>query len=242
MDAIVEEALRQLEREIGAIAGAPMLSAALFVLGILLAWLVLRIPRETRPEVSPGILASNTAHIKLLESQLNEYKTKLNGASPDEVAQEIQRLGADLLATKANLEVIKRWYQHHTSERHLTPEQERPLFARLTSLPPSPVNQFIGVGAISDPEAQQYAVEIMKVFQEAGLCTGQSDPFRMPTPALDQRGLLIVIANKDNPLPHAVAVFEALMAVGIKAKYVTRVGPPDPLSCNIVVSYKASGS
>jgi hypothetical protein len=242
MDSIADWSIHHFQKELGVIMGAPVLSFAAICLAFLVAYFVIGKMHEARHAAHTGTVEQKNAHIALLEGQLGEYKSKLTGATPDEVAHEISSLNSDLANTRAQMAMIAKWYQYQTSERHLSSEQKEALSSALYDafqVIPEGNRSFIAIAAISEPEAQQYAIEIMDAFRSQGFCLQQKEPYWMHSSTPDERGLLVVVVDENNPPEHAVVIMAALKQADIEAKFDSfSAGLVHPLACNLAVSHK----
>jgi hypothetical protein len=240
MDVFLSWAIDHFQKEWGVITGAPVLALAGIGLAFLLAWFLVGKLHETRHAALESTADSKGAHIDFLESQLDDYKSKLSGATPEQAAQELSGLRNDLTAARAQLDMITQWYLHHRTQRHLTKDQKDKLLVALKEvaarIPDSA--QKVSVGAIADPEAQQYAIDILRALHPAGLCLLQQTPHFSWSDSPDERGVMIVVMDEQNPPEIARALHDVFKEVGIDCAYDTSsTGFPGD-NCMIGVSHK----
>jgi hypothetical protein len=237
MDTIIDWTIHHFQKELGVITGAPILSLAGIGLSFLAAWFFVGMLHKSRHSAHESTVDSKDARIELLEGQLGDYKEKLSGATPVQAARAISELREDLRKTHAQMDMITKWYQYQTSERHLSEEQKTSLAKNLESVELLP-DQSLSVCSVSDPEAQQYAIELLEVFQSKGLCTDQEHPYWTYHDTPDERGVLVVVPDENDPPLHAIAVYKALTGAGIAAKYDTFSEPAPEGTCTVGVSIK----
>jgi len=153
----------------------------------------------------------------ILTAQRDDYKEKLGGATPDQVAQQI----ADLKKEVKDL--------HPRSQRHLTDDQKERLIAYLTAL--APEIKAISVFVEASGEPQRFANEFFLVFKLAGIGT---IPFSTSPNAADEKGIRVGLVDQDKPSELGQKFISALRRSGLQvgttrwgSDYWTPPAPPD---------------
>ncbi|MGD0142069.1 MAG: hypothetical protein ABSC92_02820 [Rhizomicrobium sp.] len=242
MDAVVEWAIHHAHQEWSVLTGAPLLVLAVFGLALLLSTFFVGKLHESRHAAHDGTVEQKDAHIANLKERVEDYKSKLSGASPDQAAQQLRVLSAELADTRSELATLTKWYNYETFERHLSANQKTILCEALRAIPIE-ARLFIYIGCVIEREPQQYAIEILEAFKAEGFCSAQYLPQQMQSNSMDERGVLIVVHDEKNPPPHAIAVSDALRVAGIDSKFDTFVTPNEPRTCAVAISHKpAPGS
>jgi hypothetical protein len=238
MEPVVEWAIHHFQREWAMIIGAPVLSLAAVGLAFLGAWFLLGKLHESRHSSGESAISSKTAHIEFLEGQLAEYKSKLSGASPDQAAKEMSGLRTDLQWARDQIGRLAKFYEHQTSQRSLTAEQANKFTEALNIMNPQQ-KPLINIGAITDPEAQQYAIELMTAMKAAGICAAQAEPTYMFATTPDERGILVVVQDHNNPPDCAKVIMDAFQAAKIDAR-LDSISPGYVMlnPCIVMVSHK----
>jgi hypothetical protein len=242
MDAFLEFIIQNVEKEWAVVSGAPFLSGFLVLLAFVFAYLVVGKFHESRHATHEGTVEQKDAHIEFLEGQIEDYKAKLSGASPDQAAAKIETLTNDVATTRQQLEDVVKWWRHETFERHLSPEQKTALCEALRAIP-TEARAFVYIAGATEREPHQYALELLATFRAEGFCATQFMPRPINFSSPDERGVLVVVSDEANPPPHAVAVLDALGKAQIDAKFDTFVVEQagqkfPPMFCAVAVSHK----
>ena len=174
MDAIVDWVIHHFQREFGLITGAPFMVLACFALRYLSpGWRSAVIFMKRAMKVTKARSVSKRCQDKT-SCRPKFTNTKTSSAGPRlTAAKEIPaNLRGSVANTRAELDMNQRiGWRHHTSTRHLTEEQAKKLIAGLEAIP-ADKREFFVVGAVTDPECQQYAIEIMAAFKSGGFLQG----------------------------------------------------------------------
>jgi hypothetical protein len=236
MDPIVEWAIHHARTEWTVLTGAPLLMLAIFGVALLLATFGMGKLHESRHAAHSGTVEKKDAHIALLVSQVDEYKSKLSGASPEQAARELADLRDGLQTARTEIKMLVGWYQYFTSQRQIAKEQEDILKAHFAAIP-SDQKGLLEVCSVNEPEPQQYAYQILRILQNAGMCVTQTGLGLMMISTPDEVGLLIVVSDQTNPPPQAALLMAAFEAAGIEAHY-DQFDFSMGQMCKLMISYK----
>lgn len=178
------------QKEWAVISGAPLtFIAAVAAATTFLGGVIYKIDSET--------LSAKDATIETLKTEIESYKEKLSGASPEEAKARFDALEAKV----AKLE-----------PRSLSAEKMATFSKLIKSLPPAPYEVFI-VSTMSCHDCDQYAADLLSTFPQPpwsvhmGLVSGpgKSSP----------KGLTVYTPDPKNPLPEAAAIVSALTAANV---------------------------
>jgi hypothetical protein len=110
-----------------------------------------------------------------------------------------------------------------SSERQLNDSQKARLVRTLGPIAPALAN--VQVWSDDHPENVRYRLELIKVFQAAGVRTDAVDPTRAVSAR--EPGLLIVVHDKDRPPQKAIALLRALRKGGLDPSFTQDAGLED---------------
>lgn len=181
-------------------------------------------------------LETQTARIGFLGDQLAEYKTRLSGASPAEAAQEIAALKDDLSAARTEIRMLVDWQRHQTNDRRVNDAQAAIIVEGLKDFPAEFANR-IEFSSVNQPEPQQYALDIQKTFDAAGVSIKYNAGNVIMITSPDEVGVLLVVPDDTDPPDHAKRLFEVLCAAGVEVHY-DKFESPGWNGCTLMVSYK----
>jgi hypothetical protein len=147
---------------------------------------------------------------KYLARQLDDYRRAFPGKSPDEAGRELA-------------ELRKRVDSLYVPDRHLTEKQREILLYEIKRLKSWQLPMLI-VASVDDPEANQYAIEFMRLFKENNIPISENyaDPpdNTLLTPMLvkelsRETGVSVSVRYPDNPPESAKLFYVALWKAGI---------------------------
>jgi hypothetical protein len=173
---------------------APLFFFATFILGGVATFFVVSWHYDGRLEGLREIISNKDETIRQKDGLIDEYRVKLQGASPQEAAKRIDQLLADLDEAKRKVEKMN----VGKPDRHLSPETKGSLKLALQSIVQSLPE--ISIVALPNPESQQYAKELRELFKDAGLrVTGVSWITFTTTKTDETYGVFIGVKSPDNP-------------------------------------------
>lgn len=214
----------------------PLLFAvAAFVAGII-AFYAARWNFSDRIESKDTQIQTKEAHIAFIERQLEEYKSKLSGATPEEAQAQIAELRDEVKTTRAEIKALLEWHAYQTEDRRLTADQAKILAEGLTGLPSEHLARIM-VTSIHEPEPQQYSLDIHKCFIDAKTPVHHDNQWGMQSTSPDEVGVLVVVKDQKNPPEYAVQIFNALKAADVDVSWDCFDGWSDS-ECCVWVSYK----
>ncbi len=144
-------------------------------------------------------IAVQSEHISEQKDVIDDYRNRLQGASPSEAEKEIAALRTQIGDLTNRL---GKWTAT-MPDRHMTDPGKSAFFESILSVAPKIQN--LTVAAVGEPEARQYATEFMYVLRYAGITipnagTGRSMfPMSIEVSSTSERGLAIVIHDKKSP-------------------------------------------
>jgi len=150
MDEIISAIEKHFGKEWATVTGAPLIFLfACAVIGVLIYWALDKHHSERTETLN--------ATIGQKQSLIDEYKDRLNGATPLEVAKEIVDLKSTISTLNAKINRPQRKLTKEQKERliDLTRERLGPSFSYVISTTP-------------DTESNRYAKEIFKAFKDGG--------------------------------------------------------------------------
>ena len=145
-----------------------------------------------------GQIASKNSLIDLQKGRLDDFKEKLNGASPDEAKTRMKALQAEVDALKP---------------RRLSPEQRQTLHTILSRQPST--MKILSDAACSD--CQPYARALAGAFRESGW-QARDAMLMGSTSYPSDGGLAVYVSDRASPLPAETLMIEALTAAGVSHK------------------------
>jgi hypothetical protein len=164
----------------------------LFIVGVVI-WRILKHHYQGRLDTKDDL-------IKLKDGQVQDYKDKLSGATPDEARQQID----DLQQQVGRL----------TKQRKLTPEQRKIISERVAQTEPPGENYADVIYLHTAHETAVFADDIAEALRNGGWSVhpdftigGQS--------RLSKRGLAIAVPNMNDRAPYALALGDALEKAGL---------------------------
>jgi hypothetical protein len=175
-------------------------------------------------------LATDDATITYQREQLAEYRGKLNGATPDQAAKEIGAL-------RKNVDELTRERTEEKKERHLTDEQKAKLVRGFASARSLLDMDKLSVCPYTDPETSQYADEIIRSINSAGIEVPFCTMFRA---SKDQTGVLVQVKKFRTPPESAQRIMSALSQAGVEARYYQDLMQSDQVM--ILIGPKPSGT
>ena len=177
--------------EMRVIADAPgIFVAAILVMGFAIWWAM-----DWR---YGGIVANRDAQISTIQSQRDEYRDKLQGATPDEAKAKIEQLETRL----ARIE-----------PRRLSKEQRAELISSLRTATGGPYS--IAIISEASGDSPQFAADISSAFRTAGGWQ-ISEPSVMGLGNRPPHGIAVQFRDLNNPPPEGQIVLSALRAAGFK--------------------------
>ena len=190
---------------------------ALLLAGIII-WGLLSWRYAAQLENKDAVIGSRDATIKYQDAELTDYRSKLKGATPEEAAQQIERLRSELNEMQGKLSNL----QQAQAGRRITPE-EREKFLRVAK-------QYSGeppyVEVVSDascfdcqPYAQDFAELIEKVPGWRAKAGG-----RIFGPGYVSPGITVLVPDESNLSPRAAAFVQALHAANFNFNIVSGLG------------------
>ncbi|WP_155253491.1 hypothetical protein [Bradyrhizobium japonicum] len=173
-----------------------------------------------------SIISNRDAEIALLKGQRDDYKDKLNGATPDQAKARVDALEARLAALEPKIAAIE--------PRRLKAEQRAALIARLS--PPPNTQPRVAIASEPGGDSPQFASDFVSAFRSAGPWAIEEGSIlgigdRPPS------GIAVRISNPAEPPPEASIVIRALLAAGIKFD-VTPYSLPPHLRIQLVICTK----
>lgn len=151
-----------------------------------------------------GIIANRDSEITLLRGQRDDYKDKLNGATPDQAKAKIESLEARLAALEPRLAAIE--------PRRLTTDQRAILISKLS--PPLGTTPAVAVVAEAAGDSLQFAADFASVFRSAGGWT-VNEASVMGLGARPPSGVAISIPDINHPTPEISVILAAFQAAKI---------------------------
>jgi hypothetical protein len=187
----MESIIKYVVGELSTIAHAPVaFIAAILILGTAAWWAL-----DWRYS---GIIANRDAELSSAKVQRDDYKDKLQGATPDQAKARIDALEARL----ANVE-----------PRRLNNEQRTKLIEKLR-LPPN-ISYKIAIGAKASGDSLQYQADIVGSFAAAGNWI-VNEYQAMGIGSRPPSGFVVRFGDLNNPPPEAAIVVGALRAAAIQ--------------------------
>lgn len=167
---------------------------------ILVAWFIIR--RMTKREYEVP-LANMKSLVELKEAQVQDYKDKLSGATPEEAQERVARLEEQVRAL--------------THQRHLSDEQKSALADAARSIPLGTCRLYI-VFHPSFPEAAIFAEEIAQALRDGGWQVEAEQTVRPGR--LGKFGLNFAIPSLEDRRPEILAFGSGLDRAGLSFKWV----------------------
>ena len=171
--------------------------------------------REKNAELS-NLVQEKTAEIQRLETQLTPFRTiaieKYTGTESEALKQlaiHISEIYTSLSNTMKELDSTKLELMQKTSDRSLTEKQEQSLQSSLSSVSGKVIVQ----SDLFDSEARMYANQITTCLRRTGLEIVQN--FSTQAFAIDAKGIVILVKDRDSVPPHAYDIQKALQSAGI---------------------------
>ena len=144
-----------------------------------------------------GVIANMNAELSSARTQRDEYKEKLQGASPDQAKARLDDLEAR----------IRRW-----EPRNLSPEQ-RAQIAKFVQVPAG-FTYMVSIGTdMNCYDCHQYATDFHSVLADAHWAIQSVLVARIQ--GSSPKGLAVATPDPASPLPEAIALEHALTAAGI---------------------------
>jgi uncharacterized small protein (DUF1192 family) len=147
-----------------------------------------------------GQLSSNDSLIELRDAQLQDYKDKLSGASPDEAKAQIKTLQDEIAKLK--------------QQRTLTPEQKEAIKGEIGGVD-YPGSQLSIVYPQPSLESATFADEIAETLRDAGWVQAWSD-FALGQQRLRERGLTLAVDNMKKRSAMALTLARAMERAGLQ--------------------------
>jgi hypothetical protein len=203
----MDQIIKYVVGEIRVIAGAPAtFVTALLVLAVAIWWAM--------DWKYSGIIVNRDSEITLYKSQRDDYKDKLNGATPDQAKKQLEDLQrrVDILAK-------------HIDPRSLTADQERVL-KQVATVAREAGNVIHISGDVACTDCSIYGNEFARILDDAGwkVITGISmGPNRHPP-----TGLGLSVGDPQNPTLAESKLINALRAAGVPFDLLDRSGNGEP--------------
>jgi hypothetical protein len=144
-----------------------------------------------------GIIANRDAELGSAKAVRDEYKEKLQGATPDQAKTRIDTLEAR----------IKR-----LEPRTLTPDQRNQI-AKFVSVPTGSTYVLSVMSNMDCKDCNEYATDFQSVLHDAQWFLQPAKI--MANPGASPKGVAIVTPDLSAPLPEAIALRQALLAANI---------------------------
>jgi hypothetical protein len=145
-----------------------------------------------------GVISNRDSEITLLKSQRDDYKDKLNGATPDQAKARIDSLEARLASVEP---------------RRLTASERAGLIVRLT--PPIGSPRAISIISEASGDSHQLAADFASVFRSSGDWK-ISEPTVMGLGNRPPSGIGVQVPDTNNPSKAATIVMDALRSQNIR--------------------------
>jgi hypothetical protein len=192
-------------------AGWPMIKANLPLFAVILVLLSVAIWWVVNWRYD-GIVANKDSEITLLKGQRDDYKDKLNGATPDQAKAKMEALESRVATLEPRLAAIE--------PRRLTVDQRAALIARLK--PPLGTSPTVSVAAEATGDNPQFAADFASVFRSAGGWT-IVEPMVMGIGGRPPSGIAVTIPDINHPSPEIATIVRAFQTA--KIEFDIRQGP-----------------
>jgi hypothetical protein len=159
--------------------------------------------------------------IKYQDAELTDYRSKLKGATPEEAAQQIERLRSELNDVQGKLSNLQHQQQAQAGRRIRPEEREKFIGAAKQYAGEPPYVEVASDASCFDcqPYAQDFAELIEKVpgwhAKAGGTIVG---------PGYVSPGITVLVPDSSNMSPRAGAFVQALYAANFNFNIVSRLG------------------
>jgi hypothetical protein len=216
MDIFLQWIVDHAAAEMGVIAGAPISFALVMIVIWLVAYFFIKRDFAGRIESHETRATTQQAHIDQKTALADEYRERMDGATPKEVQEEISSLKAQVakLSAKPSDREISHWQLGAFGVA----------VAELQAREGSIVTHQCGFvsAAGGDPESRRYARKILKMFERAQLVVGDGPP---ADPERDDREIIVI--HSDNPRATQMANEYVALFIAAEIPAVARVAEPD---------------
>ena len=190
------DGLDELKRETKAVGSAPIVFGAIVLLLVALIWGFMHWSYR-------AVLSGKDAQITSLERGLDEYRDKLDRASPDEARRRIEALEAELKTLRIRL-----------TPRRLTPAQRQAISDRSRRPAGTPSRSITVTAQESCSDCHAFAAEIADALATADNWSVTRQAVMNPEER-PRSGLAIRVAEPTRPPLEAVVLQQALQSAGL---------------------------